>query len=64
MIQEIESYPIIIGTCTHNKYNNKVKTPDDECGDGLVHREFLRSLKIESQQIYGRLVLRPVMFSH
>ena len=34
--QEMVSYFIIIGACTHNKDDkNKVKTPEDECR--LVH---------------------------
>ena len=32
--QEMESYPVIIGACPHNK----VKTPDDESGSRWVHK--------------------------
>ena len=42
--QEIESYPVIIGACAHNKDNNKkLQTTDemmhiDACGGRLVHK--------------------------
>ena len=37
--QEMESYPIFIGACAHNKEEtNKVKTHDDEFGGRLVHK--------------------------